>query len=227
MQIFGSILGPLVGGIILMFSSFSILFCLVLLFLILAIIPLLLSKEVYVKTDYDWKYMFGNGHSKYFFAYFSQGVRAMANNVLWPIFIFAILGSYLTLGIYGTVATLVLIGYGMFIGQVSDQMSKSIIIKLSAVGEFIVWMFRIFVSSILGVFALGSLGGVTGSGVDIPLLAKSYNRAKKEKIAAFLLFRELSIRVGQLTILCIVLALGHIEAGFGLASLTALLNLLM
>jgi MFS family permease len=220
--IFGSIFGPLLGGLILKFSNFTVLFLIALTVLLISIIPLLFSKEIFPKTSFTFKEMLKKEHKKYFLAFFAQGVRSRTITIFWPILIFSILGGYLSLGVYGTIASLFLAIFGFFIGQISDQMKRSTIIKTMGVLDAILWVGRLFITSILSVFSLGILGGMAYIGVGIPLLTKSYTMAKKETTAEFVVFRELSIRIGAITVVGIALFLGSIKAPFIVSAIVSL-----
>ena len=225
-SVLGAVVGPILGGLILYYFSFTALFIVASIVFFISILPLLFSKDLYVKTDFDFRSLFAREHFKYFLGYFAQGVRATAATVFWPIFIFMIFGSYVVLGSYGTLATLFVGVLCYVIGEFSDQGKKSILMELSAPFEALIWIARIFVTSVGGVFAVGLLGGMSSSGIDVPLLAKTYGRTKKEKAAAFLFFREVSIRVGEISTLLIVLALGSITSSFVVASISSLFYLL-
>ena len=105
-SILGAIIGPLLGAFILKFLGFPMLFLIAIGVFIISILPFLFSKDLYVKTDFDFRSLFVRKHIKYFFGYFAQGVRVTASTVFWPIFIFSIFGSYVVLGWDGSLATL-------------------------------------------------------------------------------------------------------------------------
>ncbi len=226
MSILGAVMGPFLGGIVLYYSGFPQLFlCAIAIFLI-SIIPFLFSKDLYVKTDFDFRSLFVKEHIKYFFGYVAQGIRVTAGSVFWPIFIFTIFESYVVLGGYGAIATLFTGILCYFVGTLADVTKKGTLIRISGPFEAVAWIMRIFVSTIPGVFLAGFLGGITSVGVDVPLLAKTYDRSRKEKVAAFLFFREASIRVGEVFVLLFVLVVGSVSSSFILASLSSLLYLL-
>ncbi len=213
-----TVIGPLVGGLIIKFFSFTVLFVIACLLMFVSFIPLLKSKEIYVKTRFNMKYFFKDGHTKYFFAYMAQGLRNMARALFWPLFIFMILGGYLTLGIYGSVATLIVSLAGLIIGNYSDKTRKGLMVKVSAFFGGIIWIVKAFVTTVGQIFVIGPLSGIVHMGVTIPLLAKSYNKAKKERVAGFIIFREICLRIGQLTLLCLMLFIEKIEWSFFLAA---------
>src|SRR3990167_3057702 len=74
-SILGAIVGPLIGGLVLYYYTFTVLFSLAILAFIISLVPMLFSKELYVKTAFDFRSLFVREHIKYFFGYFAQGVR--------------------------------------------------------------------------------------------------------------------------------------------------------
>lgn len=225
--VLGSIAGPIFGGIILKYFGFPILFVFVLCILILSVLPLLFSKDVFVQTSFDLKYLFVRKHLKYFFAYFVQGVRGTVSSIFWPILLFMILGGYLVLGSYATVSALFLGVLSIFAGDIFDQSKKSVIMKIAAPFEALGWILRTLVSTVGSVFTVGLFGGLTATGIDISLLAKSYLVAKrdKEKIAGFIFFREASIRSGEIFTLLLVFLIGSISSAFYIASASSFVYL--
>lgn len=225
-SILGAIAGPLLGAFILHYFSFSVLFLTAILMFVISIIPMLFSKDVYVKTGFDFRSLFIKDHVKYFLGYFAQGIRVTVATVSWPIFIFTIFGSYVVLGSYAAFATFSLGILGYFAGMGIDKLKdKSILMKIAAPFESMLWIFRAFISTTTGVFLVGLFGGVTSLGIDVPLLAKTYSRAKKEQIAAFIFFRESCIRVGEFVALLFLLLVVNLKASFFLAAASSLLYL--
>ncbi|MBT4174579.1 MFS transporter [archaeon] len=219
-----SVVGPIVGGLVLLFFSFKVLFVMSLFAISISFIPLLFSKEVYAKHDLDISSFFDRKHLKYFFGYFAQGVGYTAGSVFWPLFIFTILGEYISLGIYGTVVTLFMVFVTLVLGKFSDEGKKGIILRISAIFNSVFWIMKVFVSTFSQVFVIGSLRSVVFHGIEVPFLAKTYTKAKKKHIG-LLLFRETVIRLGQLACLLLVLLVGKSEAAFVAAGLLSLVFL--
>jgi MFS family permease len=225
-RLLGVVVGPVFGGILVVNYGFTVLFSVVAAIIVIAGIPLLSSKEVYVKAKFRFANLMKGGHLKYAFGYFAQGLQLMALAVFWPIFIYYILGDYLSLGVYATVASLFVGVFGYFLGDWTDQKSKSWIIKIFAPFEALFWFIRSLLSTTVGVFTIGTLGAVSRLGIDVPLLAKTYMRAKKEEIVGFILWRELCIRAGQVFLLLVMFALGDPVYAFYVASAASLLYFL-
>jgi MFS family permease len=194
----GSVTGPILGALLIKFFSFNVLFFIALSLFIVSFIPLLFSRDVFIKTDFHFKRLFLKDHVKYALGYFAQGIRYTAAGVFWPMFAFLILGSYLTLGWFSTLATLLVGVFGYFVGKYSDKFGKGRIIRLFAPVNAIAGSVRVFAWNVLSVFGFGFFESISSAGIDVPLLAKTYNKAKREEIAGFVFFREFVLRIGEI-----------------------------
>jgi len=112
-----SIIGPVLGGLLIKFFGFGVLYGVAVAILIVSFIPLLFSKEVYISGKLNLKSFFDKKHRKYFFIYFAQGIGFISGHVFWTLFIFAVIGGYLSMGIYGSLATLFVCFITLFIGK--------------------------------------------------------------------------------------------------------------
>lgn len=221
-SVLGAIAGPVIGGVILMYSTFPILFLVTSIVLFCSMLPLLFSKEIHPRTRVSLAHFFHKKHRRYFFAYVVQGMQFVAAGVFWPLFIFTILGSYQTLGSYASVTMFAIGMFSLGIGAMADVWNKRWLIRIFAPIEAILWVVRPFVSSIGQVFTIGFLSGLSSSGIDVPLLAKTYAHAKKDHAVGFILFREISLRIGEILLLLLVLLTGSIVTAFYASGIGAL-----
>jgi MFS family permease len=213
------VFGPLLGGLILYFFTFNILYGFVILIALVSFLPLLMSKEVYAKGKMHLK--FDKKHMKYSYAYFSEGVSHITGLVFWPLFIFVILGSYLSLGTYGTVITIIVGLFTLVLGKWSDDGKRGILLKVFSLMHAVVWFGKMFANSVFAVFGFGTAGSVAGYGFYVPLLAKTYGMAKKEKVS-YLFMREFALCVGRVVALVLVLITLNIKWAFLLTSIVYL-----
>jgi len=220
-SLFPSIIGPLVGGIIISFLGFSYLFVLAIFLFVVSAIPLLMSRETYARSDFSIKYFFVKEHLKFFFEFFAEGINSMVKGVFWPLFIFLILGGYITLGIYATFTGIIITIIILFFGEITDEgKKKNILIKVSAISKTILTTLMIFVTSIYQVFIIGTLNSISTFGISIPMLAKSYKQAKKEQTMEFILFRELSLIAGRVFVLLLVMVFASLKISFVATAVT-------
>jgi len=190
--------GPILGGIILTIAGFKSLFILSSVFLVLSAVPLFYSKDIHNPIRFSLKGIFKGQKIKDIFGFVGFGFERAVGYVLWPIFIFfMILGeSYTNLG---AVASLTLISSAIFIftvGKFSNTYRRTIL-KIGAVLNSIVWFVKSLVSTVLHVFVIDLFSGATQTMVNIPFDALSYDKANKDNIVRYIVFREFTINIAR------------------------------
>jgi len=223
-----NVAGPILGGIILTIFGFKSLFILSSIFLVLSAIPLFYSKDIHNPIKFSFKGIFKGQKIKDTLGFIGFGFERAVGYVLWPIFIFfMILGeSYTNLG---AVASLTLISSVIIIfavGKFSDSYKRTIL-KIGAVLNSIVWFVKTLVSTVLHVFVIDIFSGATQTMINIPFDALSYDKANKDNIVRYIVFREFTINIARSVFLIVMIFVVDITSGFIFGgSLGSLLQLL-
>ncbi|MBI2666620.1 MFS transporter [Candidatus Woesearchaeota archaeon] len=224
--VLGTIAGPLVGGFIISFSGFPLLFAVAAVFLILSAGFLLFNKEKHTSYHFSLRSLVpGKEHWKNSLFFVSQGTRVIADGMLWPLLVFFLLEDYLSLGFLGTLfaggSALLL----WFMGRKSDHYNKRDLVRWLTPLESASWFFRSLVDSfsqILGITIFSVL--VTGVR-EAPLSALEYDKAQGD-ITAYFVNREIFVALGRIFMLTFVLLTDSITGGLffqGIANLAVLL----
>lgn len=224
-SILASLLGPLLGGFLIVAFGFPIVFATASFFLLLSAIVLCFSKERHVPYHFSWRSLLRRGNWRNALFFVSQGSRATAEGTIWPLFIFFILGNYFFLGIVGSIVHGVSALFVWLMGKYSDHTSKRKIIGLVTGFESISWFLRALVRTPLQVFGVTFFGALTVSFLDAPLGALVYDKGQRQA-AAFFVQRELFISLGRIIVLVLVLLTDSLAGGLifnGFANLATLL----
>ncbi len=209
-----ALLGPFVGGMILTFYNFTILFIAVSLLLLVSTIPLFFSKEFYERTSFSSKEVFKVGSFKDALAFTGQGIEIGAAGILWPIFIFLILNEYFSLGLIGTLSGIIVAFSSVIVGKLSDKKGKHFFIRIGAAALASLWFFRTLVKTVSHVYFV-SIFSFIGSIVSVPTDTKAYGKARKSKhVVEYLVFREVFINLGRVIILLFMLLFANYIAAF-------------
>jgi MFS family permease len=221
-----NVIGPMVGAAIISFISFHYLFLFVSSLLIISLIPLFYSKDTRVKHDFSLEKMVKSSSLKNFVVFMGSGAEFGATAVIWPLFIFLIVGTYLSLGIITSIATFLSLITVYLVGRMCDRFDRRRILKFGSVAHSMAWFFKSVASTGPQVVLINSVSGIIDSFKDIPYNAMVYDKASKKSMVEFIVFREIALHIGKmiffaLIILLVVLSRGLILAG--LASLTYLL----
>ena len=211
-SILATMIGPVIGGLIIEQFGFTFLFMTATLFLILGAGVLFLSEDKHIPYHFSVRGLFDKKHWGDSLYFVSKGTRVMAEGVIWPLMVFMILGSYVSLGLMGTVFSVVSAVLVLVVGKYSDHKDKRVIVWWSAGFESLTWFLRALVSSITGVFGISILAGVTEGVKNAPMGALECDKARGE-IAQYYVVREIYICLGRMLLLLIVLMVDNLQAG--------------
>jgi len=221
------IIGPLVGSFILTYLGFGWLFLIVSCLSFISVVPLFYSKEVYSSHKFNLKTL--KESKKDIISFIGYGMKLVPMQIYWPIFIYLFLNNYLKLGCIISVAMLFIAFFSWFIGRASDTSDKSEILRSGSLFDSVVWFVKIFARSFWQFLGLSILGMMCFNMIDIPFMAKVYDKAQK-RILEYIVFREIFLVVGRLLMLIIPLFLALflplelvLMISFGLAGMASFL----
>lgn len=216
-KIIGISAGPFVGGIIISYFGFAYAYIASGILFILSNLILFLSEENHVKYHFSFKQVINKNHWKDSLYFIGRGSEVMANGVIWPLFIFFILGSYLSLGIVGTILSGVSAILLIIVGKVSDKKDKRKMVRTSSLFEALAWIFRSLVQTTTHIYVATIFASIVNGIRKSPLMALEYDKAKDEA-ASYFVSREISMCMGRILVLLLALMmnmkLGLIFQGF-------------
>ncbi len=220
-SILAGLAGPFIGGLILTFFSFKLLFSIVAVLILCSSVPLFFSKDIKRKTDFSWNFL-KHVNIKDLIAYIGAGGRGIVAAVFWPIFIFIILGAYLKVGSLITIVGLVTAIFSFVVGRLSDTIfRKRALIKFGSIFHSVTWFVRVFVKTQFQLVGIALLDGISIIIVGLPFDVIVYNKAGK-KSGEYLVFREISLSIGRAIVLVLVWITGSLLSSFVFAGLASL-----
>lgn len=211
---FFSMIGPLIGGVILAFISFKFLFIVVSLLLFVSVIPLFYSKDIHDPINFSTKRIFTDQKLKNYFSFFGYGVETGIAFIIWPIFIFfSILNDFTSLGFIITISSISSLIFVFFIGKFSDK-KRRLVLKIGAFFNAIIWGLKTFAKTFMHVFILDFFHGMTRTAISVPFDALSYDKANESDIVEFIIFRETIIQVGRVILFISMMFVADLAASF-------------
>jgi MFS family permease len=94
-----SLISPLIGGLIISYLGFNILFLIMVSILLISIIPLLKMRDFSIDMDFNLKLLMNKSLIKYFFGFIAEGVYYAVFTILFPLFVYLYLGEALEVGV--------------------------------------------------------------------------------------------------------------------------------
>ncbi len=229
-----AIFGPLIGGVILKYLGFEVLFVLAAILMVLSNIPMLITKEKFKPADFSYfdayRRLFKWNTIKRFFALTGFGEELIIL-VIWPIFIYLAVKDFLGLGALVAVSTFFTTVVYLYIGRATDGKDRRAILRSGTISYFMTWLLRILARSVMGIFLVDVFSRITKQSIAIPMIATTYENAQDTSVMKTVLFFEMSLVVGKIVAILLSLVLLEIfvpgwNAMFFLAGAMTLLYLL-
>ncbi|MBS3126861.1 MFS transporter [Candidatus Woesearchaeota archaeon] len=224
-SIVAGMFGPIIGGVSIATVGFDLVFIIAGFFLLLSAVVLLQSDEEHVSYRFSVRSVLNKEHWRNSLFFVSSGTQVIASGVIWPLFIFFILGSYVALGLVGSLISGISALLLWLAGKYSDHRGKRRIIRWTIGFESISWFLKAFTTTVPHVFGVTIFGAITDGIIASPIGALEYNKAQGE-IASYFVSREIFICLGRILLLVFVLMIDSLSGGLifqGIASLGVLL----
>jgi MFS family permease len=202
----GGALGPLVGGLIIVNWGYESLYLLAGGSLILVVLCPFLDdfkkKNMHVSFDDVKKCMKDKGIVKHFFAHGLRVFDMLANLMVWPVFLFTVLGSVKESGSLQTISLVIVVLVTYLTGKFVDK-KKFSMMYLGVILIVVGWLGRgLFNNSIaLGLVNMAYILGVTM--LWTPHTAMLFARSNKKYTMEFWLVREI-ISYSMMFLTCLV-----------------------
>jgi len=218
-----SMIGPLIGGVVLAFISFQFLFIAVSFLLFVSIAPLFFSKDIHNPVNFSTKQIFTDQKLKDYLSFAGHGIETGLATIIWPIFIFfSILNNFTSLGFIAAISSFSSLIFVLIIGKFSDK-KRRLVLKIGAFFNAVIWGIKTFAKTFLHVFILDFFHGMTRTAVSVPFDALSYDKANKSNIVEFIVFREILIQIGHVILFIAMIFVADLASSFIFGSGASLL----
>ncbi|MBR9704538.1 MFS transporter [Candidatus Pacearchaeota archaeon] len=204
------LLGPLMGGLIAAFLGFNILLYLASLFILLSAIPILKLDNIKPRSKLSLSgiYRLSKSNKNYFIGSISNNIISEVEGIIWPIFVFVILGNLVSVGLIGTLVAVGTVAFTLFIGKISDNKGANHLLKIGGLLYAILWILRIYIDFPLFLYIISIFAGFLFLVIEVPFQRITYNKAAEEKdMDEFILFKELPAFLGRALIFIILILL--------------------
>ena len=199
-----SVIAPLMAGLVLKFTNFSVLFVIVIILFFISNIPLLSTKEVFVPRKHKYwdsmRLLFSKKKRKELFSHFAYG-EEFVWMLLWPLFIFIVIGDYLIMGSIMAVASLSVVLLSLYIGKTADKKGKHRVLRVGTIFYSFSYFVRVLVNSTFGIFLAETYSRLANRIVYIPKIALLNREACNKDTAKNILFFIQSLVMGKIFII--------------------------
>ena len=222
------LVSPVLGGALINWLGYGALFSVSLIFVIVSLFALRPLPEQ--KTHYDTSpaeilSLFKN-HKRMFFSYFGDSAAATIYRVSFPLYLFLILKTELSIGEFFSLALILVAILNFFIGKFVDVRGKKGLIAFGSVFSFFIWLGRVMSKTVGFLFFLDVSDRAVEKMAAIPLEVLTYEKALEGGATGrAVLFREIAIEMGAIFVCFMLLILGNLRLSFLLAAVLTLFPL--
>ncbi|MFH1047857.1 MAG: MFS transporter [Patescibacteria group bacterium] len=197
-----SALAPFVGAVIVVMFGFGALFVIASIMVLLSNLPLLRTPEFFLPTKFSYsasvkRFVAGFGSNR-FWAMFGFGEQ-LVSLVLWPIFIVIMIPNLLSVGALVSLAKFVDVLITLYVGRLSDEDRQDNVLHSGTIFTAASWLLRPIVTGPLGIFLIDSYYRVSRNMIVVPYFSYMYKDAKNDGIMASVVFNEMSLAIGKIT----------------------------
>jgi MFS family permease len=221
-------LGPLIGSYLIELTSFSFVFTLASILLLISTFPLFFTKDFKVKKEkITIKKVLKADSFANSLAYQVQGATFGVAIYFWPAFIYITLNNVLALGQIFSLTSILTIFLILTIGKLVDKNTKKAL-KLGVYTQFPLWIIRVFMLFPMGFFIVNFFDGISRSLVGMSLDKIVYHKAEHRKnLISYFAFREYSLGIGRLIFFSAALLINNLKIIFVLCGFLSLLYLFL
>ncbi len=220
--ILSGIVGPFVGGLILTYLGFTVLFYVFSVFLVVSAVPLLMTPDDHEETNFSFKDIFHKTYFKDTLIFVGLGARIMTVTLFWPLFIYTILKGYIGIGILVTGSSLLIALFSFYVGKLTDTKKRKSLLRIGALIHSLVWSVRWIASNFYQIFIVELVSGLSFVLADIPFSSMFYDKMNRRNKVEYVIFREIGFSLGKIVVLLAVLFTESLVAGFFVASIGSL-----
>lgn len=213
-----TIIGPLVGAVIIDLFGFQVAFLLSGLSMLLGVIMLGDDKEVKQKHDIE----FSDAvelivkHKDVALAYVASGAEGVIYTIIWSLFLYFFFEGVLGMGFVVSLSLFLSAIFAIFIGKKIDESGEKKVMAFGSPLFSLSWILRVFANNPISFIVSDGLRNFSEKMVSLPLIELSYKKGVEDYTSKAILFREIAIGIGALIALVFIfifvaLGLGFIE----------------
>ncbi len=206
--------GPFIGGLLIAFGGFPLLFGLAIGILLISVIPLGYLKDQHEPFACKLKDIL-HVPKEDSLKLIARGGIMITEIVFWPIFLFSVVGLFAELGLIFFIAEFGAFLGSFYLGTIKNRKELAIIIRWGAFLCASIWLARTLIDGVLILSILTILGATLHEMIEVPFNTATYDRvAKKKYLGEYVIYRGIMMGVGRLFVLGLLSLSGSMVTSF-------------
>jgi len=220
--------GPLLGGLLVYYSNFTMLYVVAIGMMLVSAIPMLSTPEKFTPGTLGWveqmRYIFNRRYLRRLITAIGFGEELVAL-VFWPLFIYVIVGNALNLGALIAAATGLTVVAATIAARWSDAKQRRSVLIAGAALNTLSWLGRPLLLMPLSILGIDTVYRTSKSVLYVPMYSRIYDDAKANHVMIEVVAFEGVLVLGKilmLVALLILLPLGGFTAAFVAGAIASL-----
>lgn len=188
-------LGPVIGGVVGQTLGLPFIMGVTAILLLVAVLPLFKTSEITKKRPIKKSNFNIKRNWKDILAYGGLGIESTASGIIWPLFIFILVGSFVRVGSITTIALLVMIAVTIYVGRLTDRYEKRKVLKAGTIINFFSCSSRALVTSLNQAYIISIFSSISLVFLNIPFMSAYYIRADEEPRIEYIMSMEVGINI--------------------------------
>lgn len=192
---FSQVLAPFVGALVVVMLGYQWLFIVSIILLMFSAVPTLFLNHHIQLDSVSWREFINWSKEKVFLqAGLAIGGDIIYHDfyyVLWPIYIFILIGNLTDLGWFGTATSLSTVIFTIIISKIFDKHKTKAVQYLGVVGGAIIWFLRLIPETLSGIIFIDTVDRFFASVTRLYFFANMLRRAKGPETFSFMVYWEL------------------------------------
>ena len=234
-RIFSSV-GPAIGGLIIMNFGFNVLFMTSILLLVVSALPIALVIHDWKHKKHNMvnvirKYLLSGKYKRIAISYAGEGADSLIYVAFWPILLYLVLNNFAKIGFINSLSFLLSSIAVLQIGKLIDKYGTYKIHGLGVIINSLLYIPRMFFRIPALFYSLDVADRFVTGMYSLPIMSRTYEKARKLGGSDYILFREVSLHIGAIAVLALILVAIQITSTwvwvFGLAMIGSILTFLI
>ncbi len=198
-------LGPLIGGLVATILSLQVALVAALVIVTLSILPLLSTADGTAHYQFSMRAAATSAPTGDLLSNIGFGISEMAATIVWPLFIFLVVNTYISVGFIVTASLLFTLVLVATVGRLADKGRARQLMRAGSLTSAMVHFLRFLGSSFASVIFINFAADGAHALFRVPWNIKFYEHASESDRAAYIAAMEMAVCIGRAVFWAILL----------------------
>ena len=215
---------PMIGGLIILFGSYNLLYGCAFILVALSFLPFVFADRHVEGHAFSAMAAMDRAHLVDALTYLYNGIESIGRHTVWPLYLAVVIGGSATIGGAGSVLSLGSAVASIAVGHYATPENRSRFILLGGLLTAGSYIAMLSVTGPVLALLVAAWNGLAYNLINVPVYSTAIERAEETGLLSYFAMREMALSVGRVLVLAVlgglILADGAVYLiGFGLVAM--------